>query len=386
MKRYRILHVIKSLGLGGAETLLVEGRPFVDRSRFDYSYAYFLGWKDKLVPALRAQGAEVTCLGGDGVFGILNRIHALASHVRHEQIDLIHCHLPIASVTARLAGELAGVPVVGTEHNLVSGYHPLTHGLWLASLPKQARLVAVSNEVLSSVRKAAPEYAPCEAIANGVATAKFARSESSRMRIRREFGFADDAFVVGTIAVFRPQKRLDLWLRAAKQLADKVPTARFLLVGDGVERDRLAALVNELGLTDRVVMPGLRDDAPALYSAMDLFMMSSAYEGLPVALLEAMAARLPVLVTRVGGIPEVLTDGVSGFMVDPLNTDALVERALECFANPSLREGLASAAHSSVVERFSVATMVAKYERLYLGVLAPERVRHGQQVEAMDAR
>src|SRR5690606_1254850 len=118
VRRLRVFHVIKSLGRGGAETLLTQGLEAADRDRFDYGYGYFVPWKDQLVPALREHGAEVTCFSAGTSAEVLLRVPQVRRQLKSWQADVVHCHLPVSAVCGRLAAQLARVPVVYTEHNL----------------------------------------------------------------------------------------------------------------------------------------------------------------------------------------------------------------------------------------------------------------------------
>ncbi|HEX2164341.1 MAG TPA: glycosyltransferase, partial [Thermoanaerobaculia bacterium] len=162
-----VLHLIKGLGLGGAENLLVEAARHAG-PEVRYSFAYFLPWKDALVAPLRAAGAEVTCFPAKGAAGLLARVPALARHLRRRRVDLLHAHLPLAGVAGRLAGRLAGVPVVYTEHNLMQRYHPLTRAANLATWRLQRQAVAVSAEVAASIAARAGAAVPVAVVANGV--------------------------------------------------------------------------------------------------------------------------------------------------------------------------------------------------------------------------
>lgn len=363
--RLRVFHLIKSLGRGGAERLLVEGLLAADRRRFTFGYGYFLPWKDALVAALRDAGAEVTCFSASGAAGIFGRVGDVARYLRRWRPDVIHAHLPLAGVVARAVGRLLDVPVVYTEHNVLERYHPATRAANLATWSLQAKVIAVSEDVAASARRHAGTGVPIEVVKNGVSLHRFQRDVEAGRRLREALGIPERAPVVGTVAVFRAQKRLDHWLQAAALFLRARPDARFLLVGDGPLRQDVERWRQELGLDEAVILPGLREDVRPFLSAMDAYLMSSSFEGLPVALLEAMASEIPPVVTRVGGMGEVVIDEENGRIVKAGDPAALA-RALEwVLADEDRRATLGTRARAIVAERFSMDRMQRALEDHY---------------------
>jgi len=372
----RVFQLIKGLGRGGAETLLPETYRYADLSRFQYRYAYFLGWKDAIVPELEAQGAEVTCLSRSSPLSILLSARKVARELDSWGADLIHCHLPLAGVVGRIAGRLSGLPVVYTEHNLMERYHPLTRRANLLTWRFQEAAIAVSADVAASLEQFAPSGVPVETVLNGVDLRRFDGDRSRGGEVKRDLGIPADASVVGTVAVFRTQKRLDAWLKVARRLLDRHPDVHLLLVGDGPLREELHDMAKRLGLGTSVHWVGLQEDVRPYLAAMDVYMMSSRFEGLPLALLEAMAMHCAVVCTGAGGIPEVIRDGENGLLIDVDRPDDLTEGADRLLTSPVLRSTLGQAAHRTVAEDYSVVRMARELERIY--VEAIQRYRDGR--------
>jgi glycosyltransferase involved in cell wall biosynthesis len=368
----RVLHLIKSLGRGGAEVLLLETLRAGDRERFDYRFGYFLPHKDALAGALAREGAEVTCFPARSSAAIPLRVPTLARHLRRSGVDILHCHLSLAGVAGRLAGRLAGVPVVYTEHGPIEYLEAPSRLLNLWTWPLQERVIAVSEEVAASVRRHAGERVPLVVIENGVSSAHFAPDPARGHELRARLGIPPGAPVVGTVAVFRPQKRLADWLRVASALRARHPDLRLLVVGDGPERDAVAALAGELGLAEAVVFAGLQADVRPFLDAMDVYLMTSGFEGLPIALLEAMAMALPIVSTAVGGIVDAVDDSC-GALAAVGDLPALAAAAGALVADPERRRALGDGARRRVEERFSMARMVARIEALYREVLEHRR-------------
>jgi L-malate glycosyltransferase len=364
-----ILHLIKSLGRGGAEVLLAEGLAVADRERFSYEYGFFLPWKDVVVPAIEAHGARVTCYDASGNLAMLLRAGRIAREVRERNISLIHAHLPMAGVVARLVGRMTGVPVVYTEHNLQERYHRLTRWLNTATWGLQAEGLAVSADVEASIRRHMDERTPVRTVLNGVNVGTYARGVLEGRDIRKELGIADDAPVVGTVAVFRTQKRLQDWMAVARQVVDALPEARFIVVGEGPERPAVETAITEHGLGNHVYLVGLQEETRPYFEAMDIYLMTSQFEGLPIALLEAMAMEVAPVVTSVGGIPELVRHDVNGRMKACGDIEGMARDVIEILRKPALRGELASAARQTVVDGFSMERMQRELENIYIEVL-----------------
>jgi glycosyltransferase involved in cell wall biosynthesis len=212
-------------------------------------------------------------------------------------------------------------------------------------------------------------------VLNGVAVESFVRDATQGSEVRARHGIPASAPVVGTVAVFRVQKRLDLWLDAAKQILARHPDTHFLIVGDGPHRVDIEPWAVERGLGGRVHLPGLQTEVRGYLAAMDVYMMSSDFEGLPVALLEAMAMQLPTAVTAVGGIPEVIANGESGFVVPPRRPDLLAEQANVLLADPGLRRAMGIAARARVEAGFGMRRMQRELEGIYAKVVTGDVAR-----------
>jgi len=363
-----VLHLIKGLGRGGAEMLLPQ-TVRAGGGGFRYSAGYFLPWKDALVAELGDAGAPVHRFTARNNLAVLAQTPFVARHLRRERIDLVHAHLPLSGVVARLAGRLAGVPVVYTEHNLQERYHRATRRMNLLTWRLQRGVIAVSQEVADSARRHAGDRVPVMVVRNGIDVAAYQAAAAAREATRRELGLADGTLLIGTVAVFRAQKRLDLWLEAAELVAREVPPVRFVVVGDGPLAAMARSKATELGIMDRVMFPGLQESVAPYLAAMDVYLISSEFEGLPLALLEAMAAGLPVVSTAVGGIPEVIEDDTSGLLAPFGSARALAERVVRLAADPGLRERLGQAGRRRVESEFGVARMAAEVETIYRDTL-----------------
>ncbi len=363
--RLRVLHVIKSLGLGGAESLLVDGARVAHSLGMHHDVVSFLPWKDALIPALREAGADVTLIEARSSAGIVAATDKLVSLLRRRRPDVVHAHLPIAGVVARVACALTRTPCVYTEHNVLERYHPLTVALAQSTWPLQKAVIACSVEVARSIELRMRGGPTPVVVRNGIPGAHFAFDDAAARRCRRELGFDDDAFVVGTLSVHRTQKALDRWLDVAAAVRQRQPRARFVLVGDGPLRCALEAKSRSLGLDDVVVFAGLQPDPRPFLWAMDVFLSTSLFEGLPLALLEAMAASRAVVVTAVGGIAEVVVDGDNGSLLHAQDGAARAVAAVLALEDPAERARRGERARQTVIERFGTIGMQSQLASIY---------------------
>ncbi len=349
--------------------LLPETLKLHDRQRFEFHYLYFLPWKDQLVAALEDQGGIVTCLPANNNVQIVMQINQVVHYIRKHRIQVVHCHLPWAGLVGRLVFRKIKIPVLYTEHNKQERYHRLTRWMNKLTFNWQQMAVAVSGDVAESIIKNIAPVIPVRTILNGVNTDAFIRDTQSGLQLRKELGIPEGAVVMGTVAVFRFQKRLKEWLEVFAAVARENPTVYGILIGDGPLREEIVARRAELGLTEKVIMPGLQTDVKPWYSAMDVFMMTSVFEGLPIALLEAMSMECAVATTNAGGIKEVIRHEQDGLMVGVEEWNKLSGEVIRLIENKDFRSHLAKAARKRVEEQFSLKRMVGELEELYVGYL-----------------
>jgi glycosyltransferase involved in cell wall biosynthesis len=321
--------------------------------------------KDALVEPLRALGAEVNCFATPGVVSMMTACRRIALYCRREGIALLHCHLPLTGVIGRVAGLLAGIPVVYSEHSKQEGYHPLTRLASRLTWRWQKDVVAISEAVKKSIEHNLGARIPIRVVLNGVDTRRFTRDPATGLDVRRKIGIPDGAPVVGTVAVFRTPKRLDHWVDAARRVHRQLPDAHFIVVGDGPLMTEIREAARAAELTSAIHFAGLREDVRPWLSAMDVFMMTSEVEGLPLALLEAMAMECAAAATAVGGIPEVISDATVGVCVAPGEIHALSDRVAELLQCPEARQTMAKAGRQTVEQRFSIVRMTREIEAIY---------------------
>jgi glycosyltransferase involved in cell wall biosynthesis len=292
----------------------------------------------------------------------------LAWWLRRHRTQLAHTHNRMALIYGAPAARLAGAAIVHTKH----GHNP-KGGTRLLAGKLAARFVdafvAVSPETAEFARQR-HEVAERRllVIPNGIELSRFHPEPAARARVRSELGIAANAWVIGTVGRIAPEKNQALLLRAMAPLLG--PQVRLIVAGDGPLLPALSELAETLAITGFAHLLGARRDVPDILNALDVFVMSSDTEGLPLVVLEAMATGLPIVSTSVGGIPNVLEDGQTGFLVPPGDEAALRDRVAKLAGDPARSRALGAQARSAAVTRFSAERMQQDYLALYARVLS----------------
>jgi len=365
-----ILHIIKSLGRGGAEMLLPETLNKHNKKRYEFHYIYFIPWKYQMVEAIEKEGGRVTCFSASNNFKIILKARKISAYVKQHNIQLIHCHLPWAGIVGRIVGKMTGIPVVYTEHNKWERYHKLTFYLNKISFINQDRVIAVSEDVADSIRKHHHKNRPIiQVVSNGINIEKYSSSYENSRDIRKELNISPHSPVIGITCVFRKQKRLDIWLDIAKAVHEKNPETHFIIVGDGLLKKEIHHKAESLEMQNYLHFVGLQSETRPYLQAMDIFMMSSEFEGLPIALLEAMSMGCMPACTAAGGIPELVKDNINGILVPVNDPMQMVERLSKYLQEPDRTKIMAKAARETVKESFNMQKMVNELENIYRNLL-----------------
>ncbi len=348
-RRIRVLLVIKVLGHGGAERLLVDMVARRDADAFDYEVAYVLASEDGLVATIAADGTPVHPLGAQGNWDLrwIARLRALLVAGRY---DVVHFHLPYTASLGRLG--IATLPraqrpaIVYTEHSAWDKMAVLVKALNRTTIGMDQSLIVVSEAAHQALPAALRGRA--RVIVHGIDLARSreltAQRPAVRADVRAELGVPDDELLVLTVANLRPEKGYDVLLDAARSIADRGVPVRFAAVGRGPLADELAARHRALGLGDRFRFLGERSDVIRLLVGCDVFVLPSRQEGLPVTLMEATSTGTAIVATAVGGVPQVITDGVDGLIVPPGDPEALADAVERVATDPDLRRRLGEGA------------------------------------------
>ncbi|HWY85081.1 MAG TPA: glycosyltransferase, partial [Gemmataceae bacterium] len=358
------------LQVGGAEVLAAAlARRLGDRLRFVFICLDELG---TLGEQLRSEGFPVHVLARRP--GVDWRcIAGLGGLLRRERVDLVHAHqyTPFFySLTARLLVRRLGI--MFTEHGRHYPDYPRKKRIWINRLllTRRDRVVGVGQAVRTALID--NEGIPQERIAviyNGINIRSFQLRAEEREKVRWELGFSDHDFLIIQVARLDYLKDHATAIRTMVRVVHNCPTARLLLVGEGPELSKIQQQVRKSGLEKHIHLLGLRTDIARLLAAADMFLLTSISEGIPVTLLEAMAAGLPLVATRVGGVSEVIIDGETGLLA-PAREDAQLAEHVVCLARQrETRIRFGKAGIKRAEDKFSEQEMHAGYLRSYQEML-----------------
>jgi glycosyltransferase involved in cell wall biosynthesis/peptidoglycan/xylan/chitin deacetylase (PgdA/CDA1 family) len=383
--RYNVLYVIWSLGLGGAERVVINLAKGLDKNKFNAAVCC-LNDKGQFAYELEKEGIEVIALNKKGAFDIAV-IFSLISVIKQHRIDVVHTHLWGANFWGRIAAKLARVKVIiATEHNedvWKNGFYRFLDKKLQNSTDK---IIAVSNSVKEFyVSKVGISSDKIQVIHNGIDVGEAHSSSAHELislraknhthdAIRKEFGIKDDEIILGVIGRLVPQKGHKYFLLALKELLNN-HKVKGLIVGSGPMEEELKQYSKDLGFNGSVVFTGLRKDIPELLNSIDIVVMPSLREGLPIIALEAMAQGVPVVATNVGGNTEVIKQNETGILVEPENETDLVNALGRLLGDKKLLQKMGENGLLRVKELFSLENMVEQTEELYTECLAKKGMK-----------
>ncbi len=373
----RVMFVITSMPVGGAETLLVELVRRMDRRRFAPELCC-LKRLDALGEVLAQEIPTFTgLLSNKFDVAVLRRLVRL---LRRRRIDaVVTVGAGDKMFWGRLAGRLAGVPVICSAlHSTGLPDHVELSNRLLA--PWTDAFIAVADPHAEHL--AAYEGCPAgkiRVIPNGVDVERF-HPRWPNQALQAEWELNAETPTAGIVAALRPEKNHEMFLYVAALVRRALPTAQFLVIGDGPQRTRLEALAKSLGIAEAVRFAGTRRDVPEVLSLLDVVVLTSHMEANPICLLEAMASEKPVVATRVGSVVETVRDGQTGFLVGPSDSHGMAERVLELLSDRPKAQAMGRAGREQVIAHWSVDRMVEGYQDLIADIYAAKcRRRHRQE-------
>ncbi|NNF07490.1 MAG: glycosyltransferase family 4 protein [Candidatus Eisenbacteria bacterium] len=382
-KRIKVLHLITRLSIGGAQenTMLTAG--FLDKDRFDVEVwcgpqcdegdsllAEFnrLGIKLAVLPELVREVNPVK----DAV-----ALAKLARRIKKSKFDVVHTHSSKAGIIGRLAAAAAGVPaIVHTVHgwSFHDWMNPLARrvyiGLEKMVEPKTQKLITVSDrDTRKGLVAGVGSSDKYTTIHSGIEVWRFSDGASDPNSIRSELGLAPDTLIVGTVSRLAPQKNPSAFVRMAAELHKRFPDVHFLYVGDGPLRPEIEKEIQEHGLESHLHLLGARRDIPEITHAIDIFVLTSLWEGLPRVFPQAMAAGKPIVATRVDGAPEAIEDAKNGYLVEVHDHKTLVDRVGGLIQNPNLRLEFGARGRDRVYPDFCATRMTEQISDVYDQIL-----------------
>lgn len=372
--RIRVMILTPCFGFGGLERVILGMVANIDRTRFSPLFCTIQEPEKDMYRKI--EDLDIPCFiieKGEGMNYSLP--FKLSRLMRRERIDLVNSHDIGATLFAATAARLAGVKrVVHTDHSQIltitrfaSAYHWIIRHLVSHSITVSKDLEEFfANTISLDINR-------ITTIPNGIDISRFTISSDSSS-LRKEFGIAKNTMVVGTIGRLMEQKGTEYLIRACAQLKERYPDFTLVLVGEGELRTDLEGLTAGLGMDDKIIFTGIRDDTPELLNLFDLFVLPSLWEGQPITIIEAMAAGKPIIATDVGGNAEILQHGEFGVLVPSRDSGKLAEAMEKLFVDRPMARKLGELAQVHAAAELTSASMTRRYEDIFLS-LFPERDR-----------
>jgi glycosyltransferase involved in cell wall biosynthesis len=395
MSQVRVLHIITRLIVGGAQENTIFTASLLDRSRWavDILSGPQTGSEGSLIEEVRGRGIplylEPTLVRQVNPLRDLPALVRLARFIRHGRYQIVHTHSSKAGILGRWAARLAGAPiVVHTVHGW--GFHdhmsPLARQAlialerWTAPLT-DALIVVAESDIEKGLQAGIGRPGQYHLIRSGIPVEAFTPARVDREAVRAGLGLPRQAPVLGTVGRLSAQKNPLDWVRVASLVAQELPDCRFLLVGDGPLRAQMERSLAQQGLSQRTVRTGLRRDVPEMLAAMDVFLMTSLWEGLPRAIPQAMAMHIPVVATNVDGVVEVVRHGQTGYLCAPGDLEGLAAWCLALLRDPALCQAMGGQGGGEGVLEFDLPLMMGHLSDLYENLCVTGRGRPGSVAE-----
>jgi glycosyltransferase involved in cell wall biosynthesis len=378
-RKIKILQVITELAIGGAQEHMICLCDLLDKKKF---YVTILSGTQ---PASESDCTEEVINKNISLSLVpqlsreINPIRDLVAlfkmmtYIRKERFDVVHTNSSKAGILGRLAARWAGVPVIvhtahgWAHHNYMNKWRRKFY-IMLERIAEKFtdKIVAVSElNVKKALNDKIGQQGKYCIIRSGIDIEKFTRYGIDTDKEKRKWKIDPSDKVVGSVTRLFDQKSPGDFIRMANEILKNNGRISFLLVGDGPLKRQIEAMIVEYGISKKVILTGFRSDIPELLSIMDVFVLTSLWEGLPRVLPQAMAMGVPIVATSVDGIPELVKHGQNGFMVPPEDFRALAQKTLQLIENPSLAEKMGEAGKQMVYPEFCVKEMVKKTEKLY---------------------
>jgi glycosyltransferase involved in cell wall biosynthesis len=373
-RKYRIAYLIDGLSMGGAERLMVPLLKHLSREHFE-PYVCAMQSKDgnPMADEIRALGIPVECLNIKRLRDF-DAIPRLRKYLKGIEADLVHTQLEAANILGNISAKLLRLPSVCTIHVMPSldvktktKLHQRVE--WFALRHFCDHVISVSEEARQyhmQISGTSPDQ--ISTIYNGIDLSAFVHMDQARERaaVRAELAIPRDSNVLVTVAVLRPPKGIQFMIRALPSILASHPNTYYLIVGSGSHHSVLVEEVNRAGVRERVIFAGMRKDVPRMLAASDVFVLPTLTEALPTVLAEAMAARLPIVASKVGGIPEMIANGQNGFLIRPEGLNDLIRECNHLLDHPEKRADMGAEGWKTVNRKFSIERQVEQLKELYL--------------------
>jgi glycosyltransferase involved in cell wall biosynthesis len=366
----KVLHLISSAGMYGAENMLLNLALAQAQFGCEPILGIFINERKPqmgITEAARRRGLSVETFFCRGRIDH-RAISTIRTFISNQNIELVHSHGYKSNFYGCLAAKPLSVPLVSTCHLWTRATLSVRIYEWLDSLTLRSvqRVVAVSDVIADLLQKSGVPKLRIATIYNGTDVALF---EGALPNLRLELN-AGNRPLIGTVARLEEQKGLRYFIEAARDVISKLPEALFVIVGEGSERAKLTELIREHRLEHNILLLGSLENMPGVYASLDIFVLASINEGMPMTILEALGAARPVIATRVGSVEQLILQDETGILIEPRDVSALSTAILRLLYDRPLARTLAAAGAARVKRHFTAGSMASKYVEIYRQVLS----------------
>ena len=380
----QVLHPITRLIVGGAQENTMYTAALLDKQRFHVELLSGpqTGSEGSLIEEVKLRGIPLTIF--PDLLRQVSPLHDLKAlwnmkrFIQSGSYTIVHTHSSKAGILGRLAARLSKTPlIVHTVHGW--SFHdymsPVTRWIyillerWIARF-SDALVVVTERDIEKGLQAGIGRREQYRRIRSSIPLDEFDPRLVDRQAIRQELDLPADEVVIGNVGRFSTQKNPLDWVRVAARVGQACPQARFLLVGDGPMRTLVEQALHQAGIAERTTLTGLRRDVPRMLAAMDIFLLTSLWEGLPRVIPQAMAMGLPMVANQADGVSEAIQDGSNGYLCSPGEIEQMAERCIELAHHPLKRQEMGCRGQAYALQEFDLQKMITSLEALYDELLA----------------
>jgi glycosyltransferase involved in cell wall biosynthesis len=375
----KIAYILTPITFGGSDKVNLTYLRNADRSRFDINPILLIRpWEAETIFAQELKKfnysfytipvAKRPSIEGRDYFRVLRCFKMIYSILKKASFDLVHTHGYFADIIGMPISKILHIPHISTCHGFISNDRKLKiyNSLDKLSLRFCERIIAVSEEIKNGLLKKGINESKIVVIQNAVQNS-YGRKEFAdhRTEKRRFLSIEQDEFVIGYVGRLSEEKGVHYLIEAGSVLKESFEPFKIIIIGDGPRRKELKDLTKLKGLEREIIFTGFQSDVENWLPALDVFVLPSLTEGTPMALLEAMSVGIPIIATSVGGVPKIVENEISGFLIEPADFRALAEKIIILKENPVLRNKMAMEGLEIIKKRFDVHEWCRKIEREY---------------------
>jgi len=388
VKKIRVLHPITRLIVGGAQENTIFTAALLDKTKFqvDILSGVQTGSEGSLIEEANEQGINLLFIN-ELVREIspLKDVTALIKlyiAMRNNRYNIVHTHSSKAGILGRLAAKMAGIPVIvhtihgWSFHDYLPSYqkHLFIYLEKIAAKFSDALVFVSEADLETGLKNGIGKKSQYRLIRSAIPRIQFNNLEKNKEINRKKLGIPDNVLVIGNVGRLSDQKNPIEWIQIAQKISLEEDNVVFLLVGDGPLRLDVKEEINEFFLSEKFILPGLTRDVLSYFSIIDIFLITSLWEGLPRTVLEAMAMGIPVVAYKSGGIPEIVSDGITGYLCKAGDIESMVKRSIFLLKNHLLREEMGRKGNLLIRNDFDLQVMIEHISKLYTELLTQKQI------------